>query len=65
MDSHRGQLSPSPVVDEAAKSLPRLRDKVAGSRVEDLAALMVVTSTGPAYRRPDNGQAAPITTLGP
>ncbi len=60
------KLSPAPdVVDEAAKSLLRLRDKVAGNRVEDLAVLMVVTSTGPAYRRSDSVQVAPITALGP
>ena len=59
-------LSPaSHVVDQAAKSLLRLRNKVAASRVQDLAALMVVTSTGPAYRRPDHVQVAPITALGP
>ena len=60
------KLSPAPhVVDDAARSLLRLRNKVAPSRVEDLAALMVVTSTGPAYRRPDGVQIAPITALGP
>lgn len=60
------KLSPAPdVVDEAAKSLRRLRDKVAADRVEDLALLMVVTSTGPAYRRSDDVQVTPITALGP
>ena len=60
------KLSPaSRVVDEAAGSLLRLRNKVALSRVEDLAALMVVTSTGPAYRRPDSVQVASMTSLGP
>ena len=60
------KLSSAPdVVDEAAKSLLRLRDKVARNRVENLAALMVVTSTGPAYRRSDNVQVTPITELGP
>ncbi|MDE0370600.1 MAG: DUF4143 domain-containing protein [bacterium] len=60
------KLSPAPdVVDEAAKSLRRLRDKVAADRVEDLALLMVVTSTGSAYRRSDDVQVTPITALGP
>ena len=60
------KLNPSRVVvDKAAKSLLRLRNKVASSRVEELATLMVVTSTGAAYRRPDNVQVVPITTLGP
>ncbi len=60
------KLNPSPaVVEAAAKSLLRLRNKVARNRVAELAALMVVTSTGPAYRRPDGIQVAPITALGP
>ena len=60
------KLSPAPdVVDKAAKSLLRLRNKVARTRVEELAALMVVTSTSPAYRRPDDVQVVPITALGP
>ena len=60
------KLNPAPdVVDNAARSLLRLRNKVAASRVQDLAALIVVTSTGPAYRRSDNVQVAPITALGP
>ena len=60
------KLSPAPeVVDRAARSLLRLRNKVAKSRVDELATLMVVTSTGPAYRRPDGVQVTPITDLGP
>ena len=60
------KLSPAPeVVDRAAHSLLRLRNKVAKSRVEELATLMVVTSTGAAYRRPDGVQVTPITALGP
>lgn len=60
------KLSPAPdAVDRAAKSLVRLRNKVARARLEDLAALLVVTSSGAAYRRPDGVQVAPITVLGP
>ena len=60
------KLSPAPeVVDKAAKSLLRLRNKMARAQLEDMAALMVVTSTGAAYRRPDGIQVAPITALGP
>ena len=60
------ELSPAPdVVDRAAKSLLRLRNKVARARVEDLTALVVVTSAGAAYRRPDGVQVVPITLLGP
>ena len=60
------KLSPAQAaVDRAARSLLRLRNKVSRSRVEQLAALMVVTSTGAAYRRPDNVQVASITALGP
>ena len=60
------KLSPAKaVVDKAAKSLLRLRNKVSGSRADEMAALLVVTSTGAAYRRPDGVQVAPITVLGP
>ncbi len=60
------KLSPAAgVVDKAAKSLLRLGNKMARPQLEDMAALMVVTSTGPAYRRPDGVQVAPITALGP
>lgn len=60
------KLSPAPaVIDQAARSLLRLRNKVSARRVADLASLVVVTSTGPAYRRADGVQVAPITSLGP
>ena len=60
------KLNPSPhVVDGAARSLLRLRNKVSPSRADDLAALLVVTSTGAAYHRPDGVHVAPITTLAP
>ena len=60
------KLSPSPQsVDTAAATLLRLRDKVARRRTDDLAALLVVTSTGAAYRRKDGVEVAPITALGP
>ncbi|MCY3952025.1 MAG: DUF4143 domain-containing protein [bacterium] len=52
-------------VDRAARSLLRLRNKVALQRRDELAALLVVTSTGAAYRRPDGIQVAPITSLSP
>ena len=60
------KLNPSPhAVDSAARSLLRLRNKVSPSRADDLAALLVVTSTGAAYHRPDGVHVAPITTLAP
>ena len=59
------ELSPAPdVVEKAAESLLRLRNKIARSRVEDPAGLMVVTSTGRAYRRSGNFWVASITALG-
>ena len=62
----RVKLSPSAEsVDRAARSLLRLRSKVAVRRAADLAGLLVVTSVGAAYRRPDGVQVAPITALGP
>ena len=60
------KLSPSEkVVDSAAASLLRLRDKIAKPRTQDLAALVVVTSAGAAYQRSDSVQVVPITHLGP
>ena len=60
------KISPAAeVVDGAAASLLRLRDKIAARRVQDMAGLMVVTSAGAAYRRPDGVHVVPITHLGP
>lgn len=60
------KLSPAvEVVDRAAASLLRLRDKIGARRVQDMAGLMVVTSVGAAYRRPDGVHVVPITHLGP
>lgn len=60
------KLSPaSHAVESAARSLLRLRRKTAPERAADLAAMLVVTSTGAAYRRPDGVQVAPITALAP
>ncbi len=60
------KVSPGPdAVDAAARALLRLRSKVRPSRVDDLAAMVVVTSTGAAYRRPDGVQVVPIIALGP
>ena len=60
------KISPAAeVVDGAAASLLRLRDKIAARRVQDMAGLMVVTSVGAAYRRPDGVHVVPITHLGP
>ena len=52
-------------VDEAARSLRRLRDKVDTDRVGVPAKLAVITAAGYAYDRPDGITVLPITTLGP
>lgn len=52
-------------IDRAAKALLRLRDKTTPQRAASLAALVVITPTGAAYRRADGVQVAPITALGP
>ncbi len=60
------KLSPAAeVVDRAAVSLLRLRDKIAARRAQDMAGLLVVTSVGAAYRRSDGVHVVPITQLGP
>ncbi len=59
------ELDPAPqIIDQVAGSLLRLRNKVVKARTAELATLMVVTSTGAAYRRPDGVEVAPITALG-
>ncbi len=52
-------------VDAAAASLLRLRDKVSAALRTELAALVVITARGTAYRRPDGVCVTPITSLGP
>ena len=60
------KLNHSPdTVEAAARSLHKLRDKVAPDRRADLARLVIVTARGPAYRRPDGIQVTPATALGP
>ena len=52
-------------LSDGAVSLRRLRNKVGRGRIDDLAAMVVVTATGASYRRSDGIQVAPITALGP
>lgn len=52
-------------VEEAARSLQRLRDKVDTDRIGAPAKLAVITATGYAYDRPDGITVLPITSLGP
>ena len=52
-------------IDKAARTLLRLKDKTTRQRAANLTALLVITPTGPAYRRPDSVQIAPITALAP
>ncbi len=60
------KLNTSPsVIDKAAKALLRLKQKTTRQRAANMASLLVITPTGPAYRRPDGVQVAPITALGP
>ena len=54
-------MSPLPVVED----LKVLEDRVGAQFHVGLAALMIVTSAGTAYRRDDGAQVAPVTTLGP
>ena len=51
-------------MDRAARPC-RLKGKTTPQRAASLAALLVITPTGAAYRRPDGVQVAPITALGP
>lgn len=60
------KLSVDPrAIDRAAETLLRLKEKVSRRRASELAALVVVTATGVAYRRPDGVQVVPVSALGP
>ena len=52
-------------IDGAARTLLRLKEKTTRQRAANLAALLVITPTGPAYRRPDGVQVVAVTDLGP
>ena len=59
------KLGGTGAVEEAARSLRRLRDKVDTDRIGTPAKLAVITATGYAYDRPDGITVLPITSLGP
>ena len=52
-------------IDQAARSLLRLRNKVDTERMGVPAKLLVVTATGYGYERPDGVSVVPVTALGP
>ena len=52
-------------IEEAARSLLRLRDKVNTDRVGEPSKLLIITATGYGYDRPDGTTVLPITALGP
>ena len=52
-------------IEQAARSLLRLRDKVDTARIGEPSKLLIITATGYGYDRPDGTTVAPITALGP
>ena len=52
-------------IEQAARSLLRLRNKVDTKRMGTPAKLLVVTATGYSYERPDGVSVVPVTALGP
>ncbi len=52
-------------IEQAARSLLRLRAKVDTSRVGEPSKLLIITSAGYGYDRPDGTTVVPITALGP
>lgn len=53
-------------IEQAVRSLRRLRERIDTERMGDPAKLVVVTAGGPAFEYPDDGLAVvPITALGP
>lgn len=59
------KLGGSQAIDRAAAALLRLEANVDVSRIGPPARLLVITSTGYGYERPDGVAVAPITALGP
>ncbi len=59
------KLGGAEAVDRAAGSLLRLQSTVDTSRIGPPAKLLVITSTGYGYERPDGVAVAPITALSP
>ena len=52
-------------IEQAARSLLRLRDKIDTSRAGEPSKLLIITATGYGYDRPDGTTVVPITALGP
>ena len=52
-------------IEQAARSLLRLREKVDTTRIGEPSKLLIITATGYGYDRPDGTTVAPITALGP
>ena len=59
------KLGGSDAIETAAQSLLRLSRKVNADRINQLAALVVVTAVGYGYTRPDGVKVTPLTALGP
>ena len=53
------------VIDKAAKTLLRLKEKVSSQRAEDLVTMLILTPSGPSYRRADGVQVVPLPLLAP
>ena len=51
-------------IEQAARSLLRLRDKVDSSRIPPPSKLLIVTAAGYGYDRPDGTTVVPITAIG-
>ena len=52
-------------IEQAARSLLRLRDKVDTARIGEPSKLLIITATGYGYDRPDGTTVVPVTALGP
>ena len=52
-------------IEQAARSLLRLRNKVDTTRMGEPSKLLIITATGYGYDRPDGTTVLPITALGP
>ncbi len=59
------KLGGAAAVEQGARTLQRLRDKLDPAKAGDPARLLVITAGGYAYERPDGVCVVPITALGP
>lgn len=57
--------STPPIIDKAAATLLKFKDRIDAGKMGEPTSLLVVTAPGYAYHRPDGVTVVPIGALGP